>query len=287
MECLVIVFIVIAIILTTIYFLSVEKPKPVLDATSKQIKTCSSLHSRFEKKVKPLLYSTTQVFLFKDVEFKVLGGDIYCYELNSFSISVPCFYVYRDGVVRVCESFLEHKSFMCYKDKIDWKLAFVEDFLKEAVVHTSYRDQLYSLLKPHVREGNWVEIGEGSYYSDGTWSIYRFSDWELMCGKVALEAIQGLDIKVCENPKKTHWKHFLELEMKAKKQREFDCKVFIDSILSKQQEYNDLQLKYEMLPSAPIKDYESFTNFCKIVNEAIKFESYEITNMLLLKREEL
>ena len=47
-----------------------------------------------------------------------------------------------------------------------------------------------------------------------------------------------------------------------------------------------LQYKYEMLPSAPITDYESFCNFCKTVKEGVIFEDYEITNMLLLKRKE-
>ena len=88
----------------------------------------------------------------------------------------------------------------------------------------------------------------------------------------------------CEDPHKTHWEYFLKLEMLAKKQREVDCHKYVDTILHKQITYNDLNLQYQMLPSAPITDVESFRNFCKVVHEDTKYEDYEIQNYLLLKR---
>lgn len=88
----------------------------------------------------------------------------------------------------------------------------------------------------------------------------------------------------CEDPHKTHWEYFLKLEMLAKKQREVDCHKYVDEILQKQITYNDLNLQYQMLPSAPIIDVESFRNFCKVVHEDAKYEDYEIQNYLLLKK---
>ena len=88
----------------------------------------------------------------------------------------------------------------------------------------------------------------------------------------------------CEDPHKTHWEYFLKLEMLAKKQREVDCHKYVDDILQKQITYNDLNLQYQMLPSAPITDVESFRNFCKVVHEDTKYEDYEIQNYLLLKK---
>lgn len=168
---------------------------------------------------------------------------------------------------------------------------FIERLVTVGVVKDVPYHTLEKLLKPFIGERTyrgkqWVSIGDGEYYADSYYKVYRFSDWKSFSSFQALKLIEGLEIKPCEDPEKTHWKHFLEIRMKAKKQREKDCSEFIDKILHKQQEYNDLQYKYEMLPSAPITDYESFCNFCKIVKEDVIFADYEITNMLLLKRKE-
>lgn len=90
--------------------------------------------------------------------------------------------------------------------------------------------------------------------------------------------------KPSEDPRKIHWKEFLDAEMKSKKQREVDCHNYVNEVLQKQVEYNDLQINYQMLPSAPITDVESFRNFCKVVHEDTKYEDYEIQNYLLLKK---
>lgn len=166
------------------------------------------------------------------------------------------------------------------------ELKFLEDFINEATPMVSSKEQLRQLL---VSSGiyclsSWVEIGNWEYYTDNPFEIYRLSDLKTLCGREALEAIKGKEIKPCEDPKKVHWEHFLELEMKAKKKRESDCHKFVDSILEKQVRYNDLQLKYEMLPSAPIVDIDTFKNFCKLVCEYHTYEDYEIQNYLFLKR---
>lgn len=162
--------------------------------------------------------------------------------------------------------------------------AFVNDLTSIGVITKTWNEQMRETLEVYVKYRGWVEIGDCEYFTNSSFGVYRFSDWKYLGAKAALKAIEGLPIKPCEDPKKTHWKHFLELEMKAKKQREVDCKEFVESILNKQKEYNDLQFKYEMLPSAPITDFESFTNFCKIVHTDVNFEDYEISNMLLLMK---
>lgn len=164
---------------------------------------------------------------------------------------------------------------------------FVENLVSKGVLTKGWNQQLKEKLELYVKYRGWVEIGDCEYFTNSSFGVYRFSDWKYLGAKAALKAIEGLPVKPCEDPKKTHWKHFLELEMKAKKQREIDCKAFVESILNKQKEYNDLQFKYEMLPSAPITDFESFTNFCKTVHTDVSFEDYEISNMLLLMKSNL
>lgn len=43
-------------------------------------------------------------------------------------------------------------------------------------------------------------------------------------------------------------------------------------------------LQYEMLPTAPITDIETFKNFCKIVKEDVYYEDHEIQNYIFMKK---
>lgn len=146
---------------------------------------------------------------------------------------------------------------------------------------------------PHLLNG-WYSVNNGEYYLEKgcdfdhedyqqyNYDVYKFEDWspvDISCTTFDIEELTS-----CENPKQTHWKHFLEIEMKAKKKREEDCHKFVDEVLSQQREYNDLQLQYEMMPSAPISDVVSFNNFCKVVSKWHGFKDYEIQNYLLLKQ---
>lgn len=143
-----------------------------------------------------------------------------------------------------------------------------------------------------VEYSSWLSLDNGKYFMEKDHSIYYMSDnWKGYCRYYDKEkesfysAIKNVTtIEACEDPHKTHWEYFLELEMKAKKKREVDCHKYVDAILQKQITYNDLNLQYQMLPSAPITDVESFRNFCKVVHEDAKYEDYEIQNYLLLKR---
>ena len=134
-----------------------------------------------------------------------------------------------------------------------------------------FNDHYYTFYEPQ-----WVSINNGKYYSTDLYTLYKFEDWSpVEKDEDVLAIIKGNNIEKCEDPYKTHWEHFLELEMKVKKQRELDCHKFVDNVLEKQIKYNDLQLKYEMLPSAPITDIETFKNFCKLVSEQVQYEDYE------------
>lgn len=146
---------------------------------------------------------------------------------------------------------------------------------------------------PNMLNG-WYSINNGEYYlkkgckfypgdyQHHNYDVYKFEDWstiDISCTTFDIE-----ELIPCENPKQTHWKHFLEIEMKAKKKREDDCHKFVDEVLYQQKEYNDLQLQYKMMPSAPISDVVSFNNFCKVVSKWHGFKDYEIQNYLLLKQ---
>ena len=143
-----------------------------------------------------------------------------------------------------------------------------------------------------VEYTGWLSLDNGKYFMENEKAIYDMSDnWKeyYRYSKSEREDFYSIiknvtSIESCEDPHKTHWKYFLEQEMKAKKQREVDCHKYVDAILQKQITYNDLNLQYQMLPSAPITDVESFRNFCKVVHEDNKYEDYEIQNYLLLKK---
>lgn len=128
---------------------------------------------------------------------------------------------------------------------------------------------------------------------------FRFLDWCIV-EKMMVTVFNGLThdskfvselvnvnletLESCENPRKEYWKHFLELEMKEKHERDIKMKAWVDSVLVKKIEYDDINLKYNNLPAAPIVDVGSFRNFCKLVGESAKYEDYEVSNYLMLIR---
>lgn len=161
--------------------------------------------------------------------------------------------------------------------------------------HNLHQSTFFKLKNkfPNMLNG-WYSINNGEYYlkkgcdlnhedyQHYNYDVYKFEDWSSV--DISRTTFDIKELTPCENPKQTHWKHFLELEMKAKKKREEDCHKFVDEVLSQQKEYNDLQLQYEMMPSAPISDVVSFNNFCKIVSKKHGFKDYEIQNYLMLKQ---
>ena len=174
---------------------------------------------------------------------------------------------------------------------VDKVVAFLNDFIKDAVVYKGaslklreFYEQNGIKFKTWNDEDIWYSINDGEYYTTYHSSLYRLSDWVKMDVDEAYEIVKNAKIELSEDPKKVHWEHFLKLEMIKKKAREKRMQEFVDGVLSKQVKYNDLQLQYEMLPTAPITDIDTFLNFCKIVKEEVEYEDHEIQNYIFMKK---
>lgn len=210
----------------------------------------------------------------------------------------------------VINRYLPTPSHELYRKLVEWYGEFssktismmLKDMLKETTFRKSSSSKINelrrscSLFKSRVSfigtmtthytwEDQWISINNGEYYTENLNTLYRFKDWKVIDNDDEVwSIIEHATLEKCEDPKKEHWEHFLKLEMEAKKLREKECHNFVDSVLAKQVKYNDLQLQYEMLPSAPITDIETFKNFCLIVHEEVCYNDYEIQNYLLLKK---
>lgn len=178
-----------------------------------------------------------------------------------------------------------------YDTLVDKVVAFLNDFIKDAVVYKGasiklkeFYEQNGIKFKTWNDEDIWYSINDGEYYTTYHSSLYRLSDWVKMDVDEAYEIVKNAKIELSEDPKKIHWEHFLKLEVLKKKAREKRMQEFVDSVLSKQVKYNDLQLQFEMLPTAPITDIETFKNFCKIVKEDVYYEDHEIQNYIFMKK---
>lgn len=178
-----------------------------------------------------------------------------------------------------------------YNTLADKVVAFLNDFIKDAVVYKSaslklkeFYEQNGINFKNWNDEDAWYSVNDGEYYTTYHSSLYRLSDWSKVDTDEAYEIVKSAKIELSEDPKKIHWEHFLKLEMLEKKAREKRMQEFVDSVLSKQVKYNDLQLQFEMLPTAPITDIETFKNFCKIVKEDVYYEDHEIQNYIFMKK---
>lgn len=178
-----------------------------------------------------------------------------------------------------------------YDTLVDKVVAFLNDFIRDAVVYKSanlklkeFYEQNGIKFKTWNDEDIWYSINDGEYYTRYHSSLYRLSDWVKMDVDEAYEIVKSATIELSEDPMKVHWEHFLKLEMLEKKAREKRMQEFVDSVLSKQVKYNDLQLQFEMLPTAPITDIETFKNFCKIVKEDVYYEDHEIQNYIFMKK---
>lgn len=201
---------------------------------------------------------------------------------------------YKKYSTTVCEGdireFIE-THYEQYDTLVDRVVAFLNDFIKDAVV---YKGAIIKLKEFYEQNGIkfrtwndediWYSINDGEYYTTYHSSLYRLSDWANMDVDEAYEIVKNAKIELSEDPKKVHWEHFLKLEMLEKKAREKRMQEFVDRVLSKQVKYNDLQLQYEMLPTAPITDIETFKNFCKIVKEDVYYEDHEIQNYIFMKK---
>lgn len=173
-----------------------------------------------------------------------------------------------------------------YKQSNDGAFKFLQDFINNCTPVATCKFLTSKKFKEvNCSYDDWLSINNGEYYTNSDYGsyIYKFSDWSLIDDEEEIyNIVKDANIELCDDPKKVNWKHFQHLEMLKKKKRDQQVKEYVDSVLKKQQEYNDLQLLYEATISAPIVDVDSFRNFCKIVHEDAKFEDYEIANHLML-----
>lgn len=174
---------------------------------------------------------------------------------------------------------------------------FLQDFINHGEVKKSSKFLVSEKLKYRTRdrfifdddgvELKWTNVNNGEYFIYETDRLYRFEDWEEVATHdydVIWNVIKDKDCVRCDNPKKTHWKHFLELDAKKRAKRDKELRDWVDNILAKKVEYDDLNLKYGNLPAAPIVDASSFVNFCIMIHEDVKYRNYEIENYIMILR---
>lgn len=171
-----------------------------------------------------------------------------------------------------------------------WK--FVQDFINKGEIQQSLRYKIKSKIYGDIPSDSrrdqqqWFSINDGEYFTDSSNYLYKFEDWTVINDDEEMwEILKDRTVEKCDNPEKTHWKHFLHLEMVEKAKRDEEMKKWVDGILAKKIEYDDINFQYNGLPSAPIVDITSFRNFCELVHEESRYHDYEVSNYLMLLRD--
>lgn len=257
--------------------------------------TLDNLIKQLDKKFESLKERGDEL-VFRGLKFRTFVYDSCDYSIKLISRKSRLV-VHSYGIVETCNGDVLRVMENDYNQHstLDAKcLHFLKDLLDECTVQfsaTKRIEDLYILkgffLTPQLfRHSNtsWISINDGEYYACTPFGIHKLEDWSYIDADEAWEIIKDAKLEKSDDPKKIHWEHFLKLEMLAKKQREKKMQEFVDGVLSKQVKYNDLQLQYEMLPTAPITDIETFLNFCKIVKEDVNYEPHEIQNYLFMKK---
>lgn len=171
-----------------------------------------------------------------------------------------------------------------------WEL--LQDFINHGELRKSNKQLVLEKLSirfrskyDHFADG-WHSVNNGEYYIFGDNTVYKFEDWSYETYKydAMWEFIKDKDVVKCEDPAKTHWKHFMKLEAIQRSKHDQKLREWVDGVLAKKVEYDDLNLQYNNLPSAPIVDAKSFMNFCKLVHEDIIYKDYEIENYIMIIR---
>lgn len=171
-----------------------------------------------------------------------------------------------------------------------WK--FIQDFINKGEIQQSLRYKIKSKIYRDVPSGlwrnqhQWFCTNDGEYFTDCSNYLYKFEDWTVINDDEEMwEILKDRTVEKCDDPKKTHWKHFLHLDMVEKAKRDEEMKKWVDGILAKKIEYDDINFQYNGLPSAPIVDVASFRNFCELVHEESRYNDYEVSNYLMLLRD--
>lgn len=295
---------------------SEPRPRPVdviVETTSKAIETVVQP----ERKYLPLSESgiTKLVAKYQALYVESLSkGDVLVYKGMTHKIS-NCFGRYSSFTIKDCNTriYLNSNSctFMYYIDRpltvheseyynvfipdelqtlSAWQL--LQDFINLGELKKSGKLLVREKLKiPLVDErfpskDTWHSVNNGEYYIFGSDTVYKFEDWsyETYNYDKMWEFIKDKDVVKCEAPAKTHWKHFMKLEAIQRSKHDQELREWVDSVLLKKVEYDNLNLEYNNLPSAPIVDANSFMNFCRMVHEDIIYRECEIENYIMIIR---
>ena len=209
--------------------------------------------------------------------------------------NIERFYVTVDGVCfRHRFGYIEPLHFEEYTLTTQQAENFLRKALENPVVVESVKSKLKKKLKPILQDSSldsiWMRVNNTPYYISYM-SVINIETgeetYENFIYSIKMTPIVNLilsnDVIECEDPRKTYWQLFLKLEMEAKKKLEDSCLKWVDNVLVKQKEYNDLRYQYEMIPSVPIVDYQTFKTFCGLVKDEVKYDEYLISNTLLSK----
>lgn len=295
---------------------SEPRPRPVdviVETTSKPIETVVQP----ERKYLPLNEAgiTELVAKYQALYVESLSkGDVLVYEGLTHKIS-NCFGRYSSFRIEGCNNRIyltpnrctfEHtfgewkaipefkKMFGSIPEKLShltaWQL--LQDFINFGEVQKSSKRLVLEKLSIQFRSNydhftdRWYSVNDGEYYIFGDNAVYKFEDWSYeKCKYDAMwELIKDKNVVECEDPAKTHWKHFMKLEAIQRSKHDQELREWVDGVLLKKVEYDDLNLQYNNLPAAPIVDAKSFMNFCKLVHEDIIYKDYEIENYIMIIR---
>lgn len=242
-------------------------------------------------------------------------GDVLVYKGMTHKIS-NCFGRYSSFMIKDCNTRIYLNSNSCtFMYYIDRPLSYIEseyynvfipdelqtlsawqllqDFINLGELKKSGKLLVREKLKiPLVDErfpsrDIWHSVNNGEYYIFAGDTVYKFEDWSYETYKYdkMWEFIKDKDVvKVCEDPAKTHWKHFMKLEAIQRSKHDQELREWVDSVLLKKVEYDNLNLEYNNLPSAPIVDANSFMNFCRMVHEDVIYRDCEIENYIMIIR---
>lgn len=209
--------------------------------------------------------------------------------------NIERFYVTVDGTqYRNRFGYIEPIHFEEYTLTAQQAENFLRKALENPVVVESVKSKLKKKLKPILQDSSldsiWMRVNSTPYYISYMCAInietgketYQNFIYSIKMTPI-IKLILDNDVIECEDPRKTHWQLFLKLEMEAKKKLEDSCLKWVDDVLVKQKEYNDLRYQYEMIPSVPIVDYQTLKTFCGLVKDEVKYDEYLISNILLSK----
>ncbi|ADG59967.1 hypothetical protein Acj9p067 [Acinetobacter phage Acj9] len=80
---------------------------------------------------------------------------------------------------------------------------------------------------------------------------------------------------------RSEWmQYFEEDKLLSRVKRDEELKKHVDRIIEMQHKQSDLALKHNAIPVAPIKNFKTYSAFCKYIEVSSAYEAYEVENYL-------